>query len=66
MSDTQQRYDEAKRLHEAGRHGDAHAIYMEVLKTWPNHADTLHMLGVLEFRLGISRTLQNLFLRLSA
>ena len=52
MSDTQQRYEEARRLHEAGRLSDAHGLYMEVIKSQPDHADALHMLGVLEYSAG--------------
>ncbi len=49
MSDTQQRYEEARRLHEAGRLNDARALYLQVVESQPDHADSLHMLGVLEY-----------------
>jgi predicted O-linked N-acetylglucosamine transferase (SPINDLY family) len=35
-------------LHRAGRLAEAEALYREVLSTQPDHADALHLLGVIE------------------
>lgn len=38
--------------HESGRHSEAREIYERILADNPNHAETLHMLGVLFHQLG--------------
>ena len=45
-------FDEALRLHQAGRLAEAEALYRQVLATMPQHADSLHLLGVLAFQTG--------------
>jgi Flp pilus assembly protein TadD len=41
-----------KRLHGAGRLGDAGAIYQQVLTVAPGHPDAMHMMGVLLLQTG--------------
>jgi predicted TPR repeat methyltransferase len=43
---------EAMELHQRGRLAEAEAIYLELLRAQPRHADALHYLGVLRLRLG--------------
>jgi predicted TPR repeat methyltransferase len=43
---------EAMELHQRGRLAEAEAIYLELLRAQPQHADALHYLGVLRLRLG--------------
>jgi tetratricopeptide (TPR) repeat protein len=38
--------------HQAGRLGEAEAVYREILKAEPENADALHMLGVVVFQAG--------------
>jgi tetratricopeptide (TPR) repeat protein len=38
--------------HQAGRLGDAETLYRQILATHPNHADTLHLLGLLNYQAG--------------
>lgn len=40
-------FQQGRRLHGAGRLAEAEQVYWQVLATAPNHADSLHMLGVL-------------------
>jgi len=40
-------FQQAARLHAAGRLQEAEQIYRQILATTPTHADSLHMLGVL-------------------
>ncbi len=40
------------RHHEAGRLADAAAVYQRILTTEPDHADSLHLLGVVHFQTG--------------
>ena len=40
-------FDRAVRQHQAGRWDEAEAMYQEILQAQPNHADALHLLGVL-------------------
>ena len=47
-------FDEAVRLHRAGRLREAEAIYEEILADSPAHADSLHLLGVVAFQTGES------------
>ncbi|MDP9174919.1 MAG: tetratricopeptide repeat protein [Planctomycetota bacterium] len=48
----QQAIESAVRLHQAGRLGEAEAIYREVLSGDPHHPDALHMLGVMAYQVG--------------
>ena len=41
--------------HQAGRAGQAEAIYRQILAQQPNHARALHLLGVLAAQAGASR-----------
>ncbi|HEY0269207.1 MAG TPA: tetratricopeptide repeat protein, partial [Methyloradius sp.] len=43
----QDQYQKALRLHQAGQLVQAEAFYRELLDTQPQHADSLHLLGVL-------------------
>jgi Flp pilus assembly protein TadD len=44
--------EQALAHHQAGRLGEAEAIYREILVREPNHADALHWLGVIAFQMG--------------
>jgi protein O-GlcNAc transferase len=44
--------DSAIKHHQAGRLSEAEATYQQVLTLQPNHADTLHLLGVLMGQMG--------------
>jgi Flp pilus assembly protein TadD len=44
--------EQALRHHRAGRLQEAEALYRQILATAPNHADALHMLGVLSAQTG--------------
>jgi protein O-GlcNAc transferase len=44
---TEATFSEALRHHEAGRLGDAQALYRAILQEDPDHADTLHLLGLI-------------------
>jgi Flp pilus assembly protein TadD len=44
-----------KRLHGAGRLGEAGAIYQQVLTVAPGHPDAMHMMGVLLLQMGQPR-----------
>jgi len=46
----QRRMEEGLALHRAGRLGEAELAYREVLSGNPNHADALHLLGVIAFQ----------------
>ncbi len=45
-------FNEAVAHHQAGRLPAAEALYLEILKAQPNHADALHLLGVIEHQRG--------------
>lgn len=45
-------FDEALRLHQAGRLADAQGAYEQVLKLNPRHADALHYLGLARYQGG--------------
>src|SRR5215472_1025042 len=40
-------FSQAKALHQAGRLAEAEKIYGQILKVQPNHAGSLHLLGVI-------------------
>jgi len=46
------RFDAAIEHHQAGRFAEAEALYRKVLAIHPNHADALHLLGVLAAQIG--------------
>ena len=48
----QKQYESGLSHYRAGRLAEAERIYRQVLALQPNHADTLHMLGVLELQAG--------------
>ena len=48
----QQVLDAAVRLHQTGKLSEAEALYREILTQHPNHADALHLLGVLATQAG--------------
>ncbi|MEN8205058.1 MAG: tetratricopeptide repeat protein [Pseudomonadota bacterium] len=52
----QEKLDFAVQQHRAGRLQKARQIYKKILKARPQHADTLHMLGLLEHQSGDSET----------
>ena len=45
-------FSDAKRLHSEGRLAEAEKLYQQVLSANPRHADSLHMLGVVNHQLG--------------
>jgi protein O-GlcNAc transferase len=45
-------FDQALQHHQAGRLVEAEALYRQVLAAEPNHADSLHLLGVLAHQVG--------------
>jgi tetratricopeptide (TPR) repeat protein len=49
---TQSDFQLAQQHQQAGRLADAEKIYQKILSENPNHAETLHMLGVLEYQRG--------------
>lgn len=53
----------AQQHHQAGALEKAQALYLRVLQAQPEHADALHMLGVLTFQLGRGEDAVNLITR---
>jgi len=49
---TQQAFDLALQHHQAGRLAEAEALYRQILAVQPNHADALHLLGVVAHQAG--------------
>ena len=47
-----QAFDLALRRHQAGRLAEAEALYRQILAVQPNHADALHLLGVMAQQVG--------------
>src|SRR5207249_2181859 len=45
-------FRQAKALHQAGQLGEAEKICGQILKVQPNHADSLHLLGIIYTRQG--------------
>ena len=45
-------FEKALALHNAGKLKEAELIYRRILKKFPAHADTLHLLGTIEVQLG--------------
>ena len=45
-------FDEAVGHHRAGRLDDAQRLYHQILASDPNHADSLHLLGLIAYRMG--------------
>lgn len=50
----QQAFALALQHHQAGRLGEAEALYRQILAVQPNHADALHFLGVIAHQVGRS------------
>ena len=48
----QEQYESGLSHYRAGRLAEAERIYRQILAQQPNHADALHMLGVLELQAG--------------
>ena len=48
----QVQFMKAVALHQQGKLAEAKVIYESILKSYPKHADTLHLLGVIEAQLG--------------
>src|SRR5690349_16682224 len=55
-TDVQTLFMEARALHDEGRLEEAPPLYRQVLKKRPDHFDTLHRLGVLEYLRGNAET----------
>jgi predicted TPR repeat methyltransferase len=60
-SDLAEKFDFAMQHHRAGRLPKARQAYRKILKVVPQHADTLHMLGLLEHQTGDNVTAIKLF-----
>src|SRR5271168_1686755 len=45
-------FRQGQQLHAAGRLGEAEQVYHQLLTAAPDHADSLHMLGVLALQTG--------------
>ena len=54
-------FQQAERLHAAGRPGEAEQIYRQILTAEPKHADALHMMGVLALQAGQAAAALDLF-----
>ena len=52
MFDTQQALERGRELHRAGRLNEAEGLYRQILAVDPNHADGLHLLGVMAHQRG--------------
>lgn len=48
--DIDREFQKARQFHQAGRLEEAQSIYREILEVNPNHADTLHLLGVMAYQ----------------
>ncbi len=48
----QQAFELAMQHHQAGRFAEAEPLYRQILSQQPNHADALHMLGLLALQVG--------------
>ena len=59
----ERRLDDALRLHQRGEFERAEAIYRNVLRQQPDHADALHLLGVLRHQCGASEEARELLER---
>lgn len=60
MSDsTDTLFQQAFSDHESGRHSEAREKYEQILADNPDHADTLHMLGVLFYQKGDNAYLED-------
>ena len=57
----QEKLDFAVQQHRAGKLQKARKVYKKILKASPQHADALHMLGLLEHQSGNNATAINLF-----
>lgn len=45
-------YNQALAHHQLGQFNEAHQLYQQILQAEPNHADTLHKIGVMAMQLG--------------
>src|SRR6266436_4157129 len=52
MFDIQQALERGRELHQAGRLNEAEGLYRQILAVDPNHADGLHLLGVMAHQRG--------------
>ena len=55
-SDWERTYEEARRLHQAGRLDDALPLYQHVIAGNPGHGGAMHMLGLLAYQIGRTDT----------
>jgi tetratricopeptide (TPR) repeat protein len=60
---TEELLNEAILLHRQGRRQDAQSRYEEILRTQPDHASALHLLGVLKLQEGDARAAADLITR---
>lgn len=49
-------YERALSLHRAGNLEKARQLYTQIVESWPNHADALHMLGMVAIQSGYTET----------
>jgi Tfp pilus assembly protein PilF len=59
----QEEFESGRSHHQAGRLAEAERIYRQVLARQPDHADALHLLGVLALQAGRAQTAVELFRR---
>jgi tetratricopeptide (TPR) repeat protein len=52
MNAAESMFAEARKLHQAGRLSEAEQLYRRVINTAPDHADSLHWLGVIALQAG--------------
>jgi hypothetical protein len=60
---TEEKYQSAVQSHQAGDLRQAEHIYREILNDLPDHADALHMLGVISYQLGDYNSAISCFLK---
>ncbi len=58
--DTNQALQQGRGLHQAGQLKEAEGLYRQILAVEPNHADGLHLLGVIAHQTGHNETAVNL------
>ncbi|WP_131989384.1 tetratricopeptide repeat protein [Chthoniobacter flavus] len=63
MMTVQQAFDLALQHHQAGRLAEAEGLYRQILAVQPDHAQALHLLGVIALQMGQHEAAENLLRR---